>query len=579
MLVFVAIALGMMAQRALGASTDALDVFATAQVLQSSGPCSGTLVRIAHLPGDCFVPGQAIAPTGTATIFTPITRFVRFPLPAKLNGRGPLALVVSTYVTDGDVAVVDRSGALIATTHFGSTVPVADRPIRSHDIRVPLPQPFPPGATIVVRLTSPYAVPDVLAVQTAASLAATDDATLRNAGLAFAFLNGGALTMALFNLVLYGLLRRTIYLIYAAAIAALVFFQVVEIGTAWTLLWPHLGLRDDYPSYVAWVLYVALIVAFTRRMLNLEVVAPALDRALLIAFGVVVADSVVYVVIPDPLQKAGLYVWVDPLVTAAMVGLMLAAGIVAWRRRVSGALAYVVAFAGSAIGIVASDIAFYVPAFSTLPALAYLPTSYGVAWESVFLAAALGQRVRDAERDAARLSRFAFNDGLTGIANRRAFDDAIEREWNGLQRIGGTLAVVIFDIDHFKAFNDKFGHPAGDERLITVAQIIATAARRQGDLAARYGGEEFALLLPNTTLEAAFAIAEAVRQRVAESGEGELTVSAGVAVALTTHDASSVHALLVAADAALYAAKSSGRNRTVRWDTVLGGTAAHVGGG
>jgi diguanylate cyclase (GGDEF)-like protein len=201
--------------------------------------------------------------------------------------------------------------------------------------------------------------------------------------------------------------------------------------------------------------------------------------------------------------------------------------------------------------------------------LAFLPTAYGVAWESVFLAAALAQRVREAERSAARLSEFAFSDGLTGIANRRAFDDALEREWSRLQRGGGTMAIAMFDIDHFKAFNDRYGHPLGDARLVTVARLIADAARREGDLAARYGGEEFALLLPNTTLDAAFAIAEAVRARVAaESGEIELTISAGVAAATAPSEAMTTHALLVSADAALYAAKKNGRNRTVRSDMV-----------
>jgi diguanylate cyclase (GGDEF)-like protein len=384
--------------------------------------------------------------------------------------------------------------------------------------------------------------------------------------LPFTFLNGGALMLALFNVVLWVLLRRSIYLIYAAAIGSLVFYQVVESGAAWTVLWPQWSVRGEIPVYGLWVLYVALIVAFTRRMLDLRRIAPFFDRLLLIAFGVVIVDSIINFAIPDVLMKLGIYTWLDPLVTALMVGTMLTAGVVAWRRGVTGAAAYVIAFAGSAIGIVISDAAAFAPSLGATAALAFLPTSYGVAWESVFLAAALAQRVRQTERDASRLSEFAFNDGLTGIANRRAFDEAIDREWSRAQRSDGTLAIVMFDIDHFKAFNDRYGHVAGDARLVTVARLIAAAARREGDLAARYGGEEFALLLPNTTLDAAYAIAESVRESVAsESREAELTISSGVAAAIASGDALTTQTLLVWADAALYTAKRGGRNRTVRW--------------
>jgi len=581
MLALLAVALGATCGSASADDPGVIAVLPRAQVLRPSAECRGTLARIATLPDACFLPGDQLRSSGAGTFWSPVTIWLRFTAPELRSPGQPWLLIVSTYALDGDLAVVDRRGTTIATQHFGSLVPVADRPIFSGDLRVPLPDPVPAGATIVARLTGIYTVPDILQLQTVASVAAGDHAAVTNVSLPFAFLNGGALTMALFNLILCVLLRRSIYLFYAAAIAALVFFQVVESGAAWTVLWPQWSVRGEIPVYASWVLYVALIVAFTRRMLDLRRIAPFFDRLVIIAFAVVIVDSIINFAIPDVLLKIGIYAWLDPLVTAAMVGTMLAAGVVAWRRGVSGAPAYVVAFAGSAIGIVIADIAAYEPAIGgATAALAFLPTSYGVAWESVFLAAALAQRVRETERTAARLSEVAFFDGLTGIANRRAFDEAIEREWNRLQRIGGPMAIAIFDIDHFKAFNDRFGHPAGDARLITVAHAIAAAARREGDLAARYGGEEFALLLPNTTLEGAFAIAEAVRERVAaEAGEMELTISAGVAAALAPSDAPTIQALLVSADAALYAAKSSGRNRTERWNTVLGGTPSPVGGG
>ena len=124
----------------------------------------------------------------------------------------------------------------------------------------------------------------------------------------------------------------------------------------------------------------------------------------------------------------------------------------------------------------------------------------------------------------------------------------------------------MFDIDRFKDYNDRFGHPAGDLRLVSVARTIAEAARRTGDFAARYGGEEFAMLLPGTPLAGAVAIAESVRLSVRESVDVEfrLTLSAGCATAYPYSDpleSGRPATLVAAADAALYIAKTSGRDR------------------
>jgi diguanylate cyclase (GGDEF)-like protein len=552
-----------------------LPVLDRAQTLVPSAACGGDAVQIARLPDRCFIPSRDMRFRGTVTTFTPITMWLRFTAPETTAPAQSWQLVVSTFATAGRLTLVSPAGHIIEQQPFGSEIPVADRPVFAHDIRVPLPVPVPPGTRFVVEMTGPYSVPDQLQLQTVASLAAMDQASMRDFGLPLAFFNGGALTMALFNVVLWLMLGRSIYLVYAAAIGALVLYQVVESGVAWTMLWPHLGLRDDYPAYATWVLYVWLISIFARRMLNLAQVAPAVDRAVLGVAALVTLDSIIYVIFPDLLLRAGVFIWIDPIVTALLVVTLLVAGIVARMRGVSGATAYIVAFAGSGIGLIISDVATYVPPWAGHPVVAYLPASYGVAWESVFLAAALGQRVRDAERDAVRLTEYAFRDGLTGIANRRAFDEAIEREWNRLQRTGASISIILFDIDHFKAFNDQYGHPAGDERLITVARAIEHAARRPGDLAARYGGEEFAMLLPNTALDAAFAIAEGVRQAVAsDASDVDLTLSAGVASALASADIKHLRSVVASADTALYAAKKGGRNKTVRWNTVLGATTA-----
>jgi diguanylate cyclase (GGDEF)-like protein len=169
-----------------------------------------------------------------------------------------------------------------------------------------------------------------------------------------------------------------------------------------------------------------------------------------------------------------------------------------------------------------------------------------------------------------RLEELSHQDGLTGIANRRAFDFLIERQFREAKRRNEPLSVVLCDVDHFKAYNDHYGHPAGDECLKQVAAALARTCKRGVDVAARYGGEEFALLLPDTPVEGALRVAENARGELAalaiahaQSATGSIvTFSAGVATLNTERDGSP-RDLVARADEALYRAKQLGRNRSV----------------
>lgn len=163
-----------------------------------------------------------------------------------------------------------------------------------------------------------------------------------------------------------------------------------------------------------------------------------------------------------------------------------------------------------------------------------------------------------------RLSQLATTDGLTGLTNRRTFDAFLRREYETAEQ----LAVILFDIDHFKGFNDTYGHQAGDRCLQSVAKVIGDAADQARGLSARYGGEEFVVVLPGVTEEGAIKIAESIRLQVralsienSSSDRGQVTVSAGLASKSTsTLDEA---ALVGEADTALYEAKRAGRNRVV----------------
>ncbi|MEB0013940.1 sensor domain-containing diguanylate cyclase [Glaciimonas sp. Gout2] len=185
----------------------------------------------------------------------------------------------------------------------------------------------------------------------------------------------------------------------------------------------------------------------------------------------------------------------------------------------------------------------------------------------IILAVLFAQQLRRRLAMEAELRSLARTDGLTGLGNRRAFDEIAQAEWQRAQRSDLPLSLLLIDVDHFKGFNDLYGHPAGDDALAAIAQCIAQAIRRPGDTAARYGGEEFVVLLPHTDQPGAVQIAEHIRTAVQAlkrdhmvSAHHVMTVSIGIACTAKWHFAT-LRAFVNAADAALYEAKDGGRNR------------------
>lgn len=180
-----------------------------------------------------------------------------------------------------------------------------------------------------------------------------------------------------------------------------------------------------------------------------------------------------------------------------------------------------------------------------------------------------------------KLLSLSAQDGLTGIANRRTFDQSLESEWHRATRHELPLALVMIDIDHFKLYNDSLGHLAGDECLKKVAHIIQNTCHRPGDMVARFGGEEFVGLLPETSINGMLHIAARIRSAVERAGivhpasttAGVVTVSVGAALLIPRQGQNS-KTIISHADQALYQAKSSGRNRVVHYEENDSTTAA-----
>jgi diguanylate cyclase (GGDEF)-like protein/PAS domain S-box-containing protein len=183
---------------------------------------------------------------------------------------------------------------------------------------------------------------------------------------------------------------------------------------------------------------------------------------------------------------------------------------------------------------------------------------------------AISRDITEQKKLETRLETLAIEDSLTGLANRRRFDERLNEEWARAYRDRSSLALLMIDVDHFKSYNDEYGHPAGDACLRVVAQVIAAEMKRPGDLAARYGGEEFAMLLPNTDAAGCARIGERIRRAIREAGlvhganlgAGYVTASVGGATCRPALERTAgIGTLVEAADQALYAAKEAGRDR------------------
>ncbi|HEX4297366.1 MAG TPA: diguanylate cyclase [Devosia sp.] len=200
------------------------------------------------------------------------------------------------------------------------------------------------------------------------------------------------------------------------------------------------------------------------------------------------------------------------------------------------------------------------------------PTSDG----SALVVASDISRIKEAEQVllsmTERLKVLATTDGLTSLVNRRAFDESLDAELLRCRRADTPLSLLLVDVDRFKSYNDRYGHPAGDDVLRNVGHCLQGALRRPGDIAARYGGEEFVAILPGTTEDGALFIADGFREALHRLGirheggdKGFVTASVGVATVLEWTGAMSGAEMVALADSALYAAKRAGRDRIVAW--------------
>jgi diguanylate cyclase (GGDEF)-like protein len=373
--------------------------------------------------------------------------------------------------------------------------------------------------------------------------------------LACAGFTGFFVAMAVVNAIVGIIMRSTASAVYALLMLVVALLELYSISHG---AYGGLGLHAIlFAAYMACLVFFALTLLrtmhFERNLGQIAIVIMAVNLPLIVAEDLF------------PFWLHHFFI-VDQLALDAMIVVLIVLGVRAIPHegpQIAGT--YLAALAGPAVGMVLDDLA----SNGVLPHSEFLIFSFvaGVTWEALFFAYAVALRNRGVQGERDRFERLAYLDGLTGVANRRTFDETLERMWNVARRAKVPVAIAMIDIDHFKRLNDTRGHQVGDECLRRVAAVCSSVLRRAGDCFARYGGEEFAAILVNVDLSHAKSLAEHMRRAV--ESDGGITVSIGLAARIPQgNDAPSV--LIADADGALYRAKHEGRNcvRYAEFETV-----------
>jgi diguanylate cyclase (GGDEF)-like protein len=406
---------------------------------------------------------------------------------------------------------------------------------------------------------------------------------------------GVLLALLLFNLIIYLSLRQPAYGWYVLYVLAFGVLQLNLNGLAFEYLWPDTPNWANQAMPLSMVFGMITMAMFARAFLDLKRHRPRLNRV----FELFVLSQVVMIV-GSLLLDYRRAIMIETASVFLITPLILYGAISLIRSGYRPASYFLMAWAALLLGVVS----YAMVSFGLLPKI--FITEYGIligsALEMTLLSFALAFRIRDLEQEKQllisrsrdeleacveqrtselnqalselsamnrQLHEVSRRDGLTGVYNRRFLEQSLDLLWESCAEAGEPFSVLMFDIDHFKSINDRFGHLAGDDCLRAVADVLHAQLRNPRECLARWGGEEFILLLPALPLAEARARAEQARRAIesreppAQGPNVELRVSIGVASAFPTRG-SQVTQLIEIADRALYRAKAAGRNR-VEW--------------
>lgn len=492
------------------------------------------------------------------------------------------------WVIEGLYPIIDRmevflvrEDGTIGRQIAGDSVPFTSRPRDHHNINFYFELPRGENLDVFFRVSTSGAVQMRLLLWGSDAFSAADHQERFVLGLYYGLL----VCMALFNLLIFLSIRDTNYLWYVSYIGFYGLLQFTLNGLAFEHLWPESTWWNN--RAVAFLIAMGMfsILGFSRSFLALKINAPRLERVffgLMLFFPVMALAALFY-------PSYGPVIRVTTFMAAVSVLFILVAGGLCLYHRFKPARYFMIAWTALLTGMML----YTFKTFALIPAnfVTEYAIQIGSAFEVVLLSIALADRIRHLmlenqriqtnmnlqleQRVAARtselevanrrLAALSSTDGLTGVYNRRFFDERLAEETVRCSR-QGPLSLLMIDVDHFKRFNDKLGHQAGDACLQRIADALQGSVKRDSDVVARYGGEEFALILPYTDSRGANVVAESIRLTIYRAlnfaWKGH-PVPVSVSIGVTTLAAGGLvtpERLLAVADAALYQAKSAGRN-------------------
>ncbi|OYV76166.1 MAG: sensor domain-containing diguanylate cyclase [Chromatiales bacterium 21-64-14] len=446
-----------------------------------------------------------------------------------------------------------HGGRTEATYHVGDRKAFNLRPVESRYFAFD--HKFEPGVSdIFVRVETPD--PMVLPIYLMAPKHA--HAAERHRDYGYGFLYGFLFALLAYNVMLYAGLREPWYALYSLYLGMFLLMNISYTGHGFEWIWPNHTRWEQWSNPILMQLYGTSGLMFALRFLHTRTHFPRIHKSVIGYLAV--SSSLLLLTVLSGRQQYALFV--SFAFVFIFTGVMLGMCVIAVKAGQGSARYFLLAAVAAMVG--ASLTALSVSGLIPLNIWTYHAAEIGMLLDATLLALALTYRFRVGQEEKLRAEQLAKVDPLTQLNNRRAFYAISAPIWNITIRHNRNLSVVLLDIDHFKRINDAHGHARGDEVLVATASAL-TGAMREQDVIARWGGEEFILLLPETDVREATALAERMRKVVAnvtvrhEGVDITVTASFGVAQWETRHR--SLDTLISTADKHLYRSKDLGRNR------------------